>query len=285
MQWPPKATRTSEPPPRRPVPTKYASPYEVLGVPRDASKSEAKKKYRQLVLQNHPDKHPDNSQSALEKLVQINSAAEALLPRHARPVATFTNARTRAPKPQPATRGKATYSPRTFVQPVQGLNNPPDLANVFLQGFVLVLMLFAFVALLAVWCLAIKKVLAEIERVAALVSLGLNPSEPPHFENVSLTMPNPREVLGLNASANQEEVKRAYRKLALRWHPDKNPNNQEEARPKMVEINAAHEQLRRCFLGDFHLRVVASGDETPSSVANNLHQRIRRAGAISEEIV
>ena len=51
----------------------------------------------------------------------------------------------------------------------------------------------------------------------------------------------------------------SYRKLALRWHPDKNPNNKEEAEKKFKEISEAYEVLsdstlmlwHRHFLGSF----------------------------------
>lgn len=51
------------------------------------------------------------------------------------------------------------------------------------------------------------------------------------------------QVLGVSRSASQSEIKKAYRKLALKWHPDKNTDNQEEAQKKFQEISAAFEVL------------------------------------------
>lgn len=50
-------------------------------------------------------------------------------------------------------------------------------------------------------------------------------------------------VLGVKRTATSDEVKKAYRKLALRWHPDKNPNNREEAERRFKEISEAYEIL------------------------------------------
>ncbi|XP_015214929.1 dnaJ homolog subfamily B member 2 isoform X1 [Lepisosteus oculatus] len=50
-------------------------------------------------------------------------------------------------------------------------------------------------------------------------------------------------VLGVARDASQEDIKKAYRKLALRWHPDKNPDNKEQAEQKFKEIAEAYEVL------------------------------------------
>ena len=43
------------------------------------------------------------------------------------------------------------------------------------------------------------------------------------------------KVLGVPRTADDKEIKRAYRKLALRWHPDRNQDNPEAAKRKFVD--------------------------------------------------
>ncbi|HPI39780.1 MAG TPA: molecular chaperone DnaJ [Pseudobdellovibrionaceae bacterium] len=50
------------------------------------------------------------------------------------------------------------------------------------------------------------------------------------------------EILGVEKTADQEGIKKAYRKLAMQFHPDKNPNNP-EAEEKFKEAAAAYEVL------------------------------------------
>ncbi len=49
-------------------------------------------------------------------------------------------------------------------------------------------------------------------------------------------------ILGVNKNASEEEIKRAYRKLAMKYHPDKNPNRK-EAEERFKEINEAYAVL------------------------------------------
>jgi len=51
------------------------------------------------------------------------------------------------------------------------------------------------------------------------------------------------EILGISRDATEADIKKAYRKLALKWHPDKNPDNKEEAEEKFKSIAEAYEVL------------------------------------------
>lgn len=51
------------------------------------------------------------------------------------------------------------------------------------------------------------------------------------------------EVLGISRNATEEEIKRAYRKLAKKYHPDMNRDNKEEAGEKFKEVSEAYEIL------------------------------------------
>ena len=55
-------------------------------------------------------------------------------------------------------------------------------------------------------------------------------------------MPNYYEILGVSAEATQEEIKKSFRNLALKYHPDKNRNS-EESKQKFMRIVEAYEVL------------------------------------------
>ena len=51
------------------------------------------------------------------------------------------------------------------------------------------------------------------------------------------------DALEVQQDASADEIKRAFKKLALKWHPDKNADNLDEATERFKEIQAAYSVL------------------------------------------
>jgi curved DNA-binding protein len=51
------------------------------------------------------------------------------------------------------------------------------------------------------------------------------------------------QILGVDKKASADELKKAYRKLAIKWHPDKNPNNKKASEEKFKKISEAYAVL------------------------------------------
>ena len=50
-------------------------------------------------------------------------------------------------------------------------------------------------------------------------------------------------ILKVNRNASEDDLRRAYRRLAMIWHPDKNPSNKREAEAKFKQISEAYDVL------------------------------------------
>lgn len=75
------------------------------------------------------------------------------------------------------------------------------------------------------------------------------------------------EILALIKPSNTDEIRKAYKKLALKWHPDKNPDNVKEAEEKFKEIAEAYEVLsdtdKKGIYDKWGHEGVNSGGQTP----------------------
>ena len=58
-----------------------------------------------------------------------------------------------------------------------------------------------------------------------------------------MSNPDLYNILGIEKGASDAEIKKAYRRLAMKYHPDKNPGNK-EAEKKFKEISQAYEILK-----------------------------------------
>lgn len=63
------------------------------------------------------------------------------------------------------------------------------------------------------------------------------------------------KLLQVDRSAKDDDLKKAYRKLAMKWHPDKNPNNKKEAEAKFKQISEAYDVIILGYHFNFLIRL------------------------------
>lgn len=60
-------------------------------------------------------------------------------------------------------------------------------------------------------------------------------------------------ILGVTQDASEDDIKKAYRKLALQWHPDRNPTNSQEAELMFKRVA----EVRICLSSNIMLSWIA----------------------------
>lgn len=84
------------------------------------------------------------------------------------------------------------------------------------------------------------------------------------------------DILGVSETASSDDIKKAYRSLALTWHPDKNQANPEEAHAKFQDILKAYETLSDSRERDWYDRhkdqILSDGDKDAQESTVNLFQ-------------
>ena len=83
------------------------------------------------------------------------------------------------------------------------------------------------------------------------------------------------EELGIRKDVSMDEIKRAYRQLAKRYHPDKNPGN-EQAAKRFIRIAAAYETLvdeqkRQAYDESLMIKEKAQSPKSEATYASTVH--------------
>ncbi|XP_048200458.1 dnaJ homolog subfamily B member 3-like [Perognathus longimembris pacificus] len=79
------------------------------------------------------------------------------------------------------------------------------------------------------------------------------------------------QVLGVPRQASTDAIKKAYHKLALKWHPDKNPENKEEAEKRFKQVAQAYEVLSDARKRGVYDRYGEAGEDSGAAPGRPCH--------------
>ena len=71
-------------------------------------------------------------------------------------------------------------------------------------------------------------------------------------------MSDPYEILGVQRGASEEEIKKAYKRLSRKYHPDANLDNPKAAEEKFKEIQQAYQQVMKEKTNEEHYKETCS---------------------------
>mmetsp|Transcript_10283 Transcript_10283/g.14168 ORF Transcript_10283/g.14168 Transcript_10283/m.14168 type:complete len:280 (+) Transcript_10283:73-912(+) len=99
-----------------------------------------------------------------------------------------------------------------------------------------------------------------------------------------------RRILGIDSSASGEEIRRAYKKLALKFHPDKNPDDPEGAKKRFQDISEAYKTLSDDPLANLNLeelleKIAAEFFVDPSEYKEEIKAGVHIAGTAVASVI
>jgi curved DNA-binding protein CbpA len=78
------------------------------------------------------------------------------------------------------------------------------------------------------------------------------------------------DILEIDKNSDENEIKKSYRKLAVKWHPDKNPDNKDDAEKKFKEISEAYQVLSDPQKREIYEKALRIGKEHVGALVNTL---------------
>jgi len=92
------------------------------------------------------------------------------------------------------------------------------------------------------------------------------------------------KILGINKNASDKDIKSAYKKMAIKWHPDKNEKNKQEAEKKFKEISEAYQVLSNPEKRKLYDMYGSNYEQYSNKASNNFGQQFHHRQVNPEDL-